>query len=229
MAGRPSCADADHAAQPDPAAGLQAGDVRAAVEHGGQLAGRVGDLARQHGAVVLDRADLRRVQPALDHGPARLAQRPDRVGAGRRVRLPVSRRPGPPGVDRLDLVPDVERDDGGHRAPDAADPAGDPVRGVVVQQPSGQRRVAAPRQDHGDVGAGRGRLGRGQLGRGVAEPPVRAVRQLQRDGEAGRQPALPELVRLRAVQAEVHRAQRGRVQALGVPDRGDGGQVVAVD
>ena len=47
--------------------------------------------------------------------------------------------------------------------------------------------------------------------------------------KAGRQPALPELRRLRAVQAEVHRAQRGRVQALGVPDRGDGGQVVAVD
>ena len=52
--------------------------LRTAVEHGGQLAGRVGDLARQHGAVVLERADFRRVQPALDDGPSRLAQRPDR-------------------------------------------------------------------------------------------------------------------------------------------------------
>jgi hypothetical protein len=33
--------------------------------------------------------------------------------------------------------------------------AGDPVRGVVVQQPPGQRGVAAARQDHRHVRSGR--------------------------------------------------------------------------
>jgi hypothetical protein len=67
-------ADAGHAAQPDPAAGLQARDLRAAIEDGGQRAGRVDDLARQYVAIVPARADLRRMQPTLDNGPARLAQ-----------------------------------------------------------------------------------------------------------------------------------------------------------
>jgi hypothetical protein len=46
---------------------------RTAVEHGGQLAGRVGDLAGQH-VVAGYRPDLRRAQAALDGGPARLLQ-----------------------------------------------------------------------------------------------------------------------------------------------------------
>jgi osmotically-inducible protein OsmY len=45
-------------------------------------------------------------------------------------------------VQGIDPVPDVEGDDHGRRAVDPADPAGDPVRGVVVQQPPGRRRVA---------------------------------------------------------------------------------------
>jgi hypothetical protein len=42
-------ADADGAVQPDSGARLDAGDLRAAVEDGGELAGGVADLAGQHG------------------------------------------------------------------------------------------------------------------------------------------------------------------------------------
>ena len=47
----------DRAAEPDPRAADQAGDVRPAVEHRGEVAGRVVDLHREH-RVPLDRADL---------------------------------------------------------------------------------------------------------------------------------------------------------------------------
>src|SRR6202167_5125916 len=47
----------DRAAEPDPRAADQPGDVRSAVEHRGEVAGRVVDLHREH-RVALDRADL---------------------------------------------------------------------------------------------------------------------------------------------------------------------------
>ena len=105
----------------------------------------------------------------------------------------------PPGsalVQGLNLVLHVERDDGGRRGRDAADHAGDPVRGVVVQQAAGQHLVAAARQDDGHVRAGRAGLGRGEPGGGVGGPTVGAG---------------------------VYRPQRRTPQALGVPERGDGG------
>src|SRR5215472_12251406 len=67
---------ADLAAESDPAPAVQPGDVRASVEQGGQLAGRVGDLRSEHG-VALDRADLHRVYAALHRGLAWLGQGPD--------------------------------------------------------------------------------------------------------------------------------------------------------
>src|SRR5271154_804257 len=78
-------ADADHAVQADPAARLEARDLRTAVEHGGQVAGRVGHLAGQH-VVARDGPDLGRAQAALHGRLAGLVQRPDRVGTGRRNR-----------------------------------------------------------------------------------------------------------------------------------------------
>ena len=77
---RPAAADPDLAAQPDLDARPQARDVRAAVEHRGQLAGRVLDVAGQH-RVVLDRPDLDGVHPALDGRPARPRQRANRRDA----------------------------------------------------------------------------------------------------------------------------------------------------
>src|ERR1700722_16032911 len=47
----------DRAAEPDPGPADQAGDVRAAVEHRGEVAGRVVDLHREH-RVPLNWADL---------------------------------------------------------------------------------------------------------------------------------------------------------------------------
>ena len=78
---------------------LDAGDVRPAVEQRGQLAGRVDDLAGEHG-VVLDRPDLDRVHPALHRGPAGLGQRPDRPDPGRRGGTVVLLAADPAGVLR---------------------------------------------------------------------------------------------------------------------------------
>ena len=111
----------------------------------------------------------------------------------------------------------------------AADHAGDPVRGVVVQQPPGQRRVAAARQHDGNVRARHDGKRRCQPGRGVGQATVGAVGQLKRDPGPGVHPLAPELVRSCAIQAEVDRAQYGRPQASRVFQRRDGGQVVAVD
>jgi hypothetical protein len=79
------------------------------------------------------------------------------------------------------------------------------------------------------MGAGRGRLGRGEPGCGVGQPPVRAVRQFQRHPGPRSRPLLAQPLAPGAVQGEVHRPQRGRPPAPGVPERRDGGQVVAVD
>src|ERR1051326_5225315 len=55
--------DAHHAVQADPATRLDAGDLGAAVEYGGQLAGRVGHLTGQH-VVPRNGPDLRRAPAA---------------------------------------------------------------------------------------------------------------------------------------------------------------------
>src|ERR1700733_796153 len=53
------------------------------------------------------------------------------------------------------------------------------------------------------TGEGRGGLGRGEPGGGVGQPPVGAVRQLQRDPGTRLQPLRSELAGPDAVQAEV--------------------------
>src|SRR5260370_29979731 len=73
--------DAHRAFEADPGTAHDAGDVRAAVEHGGQGAGPVRYLAGQH-RVTFHRPDLYHPDAALDGDPARLGQRADRRDAG---------------------------------------------------------------------------------------------------------------------------------------------------
>ena len=63
----------------------------------------------------------------------------------------------------------------------------------------------------------------------VLDPPVRAVDQVERDAAVGAEPLLPQMVGAGLVDDEVHRAQVGGMEAAGVPQAGDGGEVEVVD
>jgi hypothetical protein len=63
----------------------------------------------------------------------------------------------------------------------------------------------------------------------VGEPPVGAVDQFERDAGSRRQPPAGQPLRVRLIDGQVDGAQRGRAQAPGVAQRGDGSQVVPVD
>ena len=137
-----------------------------------------GGLAR-----LVDRADRgdagRRDRPVVTAGAGqRLGLGLGRSGGGRprpsgaAARRAAARRPAGgrgPGSARAGAFPSraawrslqhvqpvlhVERDDRGRGVRHPADHAGDLVRGAVVQQPAEQRRVAAPGQDRGHLGAG---------------------------------------------------------------------------
>src|ERR1700677_374474 len=68
--GMPVSPDANHAVQPDLAAGLGAHDPGPAVEQGREVAGSIGDPPVQHGALA-GRLDPRRQEPTLHSGVAR--------------------------------------------------------------------------------------------------------------------------------------------------------------
>src|SRR6185437_9082581 len=78
---RLAAADARGAGEPDAATADQAGDVRPAVEHRGEVAGRVVDLHGEH-RVALDRADLHDPDLAL-HRDLPAGDGADRGDAGR--------------------------------------------------------------------------------------------------------------------------------------------------
>jgi hypothetical protein len=134
-----------------------------------------------------------------------------------------------PGVQFRYAGVDVEGHDRRGAIADPADHGRELVGGPVVQQAAEQRGEGPARQHHRHVRAGRLRLGDGQLGGRPGDPAVRGVDHLQRHVLAMLRPLLPQLVRVRGVDHEVDRAQARRAQPAGVADRGERGQVDAID
>src|SRR6266487_5454433 len=80
--GGPAVLDTDPAAEPEPRPAIDACDMRAAVEQGDQVPGRVLDFVGEHG-VLLGGADLDTAHPSFDGGSPSSCRRCGRAAVAR--------------------------------------------------------------------------------------------------------------------------------------------------
>ncbi|MEU3221081.1 hypothetical protein [Streptomyces sp. NPDC006971] len=108
----------------------------------------------------------------------------------------------------------------------AVDDVRDTVGGAVVQQPPGQGRIAASRQQHGDAGVlpFPGGL-EDELRGGVDQAPVRAVHDFQRGRGPQLVPAGAQVLGVGGIHHEVDRLGVHQAQAVRVAQGLQHGQV----